>query len=53
MGIHYNYKSKVGERLMLKEAKRQAKFAQKKTKPKEETKMHDINKTITLDDITQ
>ena len=52
MGIHYNYKSKVGERLMLKEAKRKSKFA-RKNKPKEGIKMHDINKTITLDDITQ
>jgi len=52
MGIHYNYKSKSGERLMLKEAKRKAKFSRKQ-KPKEEVKMHDINKTITLDDITK
>ena len=37
---------------MLKEAKRKAKFARKQ-KPKEEMKMHDINKTITLDDITR
>ena len=52
MGIHYNYKSKSGERLMQKEVKRKAKFARKQ-KPKEEIKMHDINKTITLDDITK
>ena len=52
MGIHYNYKSKSGERLMKQEAKRKAKFARKQ-KPKEEMKMHDINKTITLDDITR
>jgi len=52
MGIHYNYKSKSGERLMLKEAKRKAKFTRKQ-KPKEEIKMHDINKTITLEDITR
>ena len=52
MAIHYDYKSKSGERLMRKEAKRKAKFAQKQ-KPKEEMKMHDINKTITLDDITK
>ena len=52
MAIHYDYKSKSGERLMKQEAKRKAKFAQK-NKPKEEVKMHDINKTITLDDITK
>ena len=52
MAIHYDYKSKRGERLMQQEAKRKAKFTQKK-KLKEEIKMHDINKTITLDDITR
>ena len=52
MAIHYDYKSKSGERLMQKETKRKAKFARKQ-KPKEEVKMHDINKTITLDDITK
>ena len=52
MAIHYDYKSKSGERLMQQEAKRKAKFA-KKQKSKEEVKMHDINKTITLDDITK
>ena len=30
MGIHYDYKSKIGERAMLKEAKRKARLAQKK-----------------------
>ena len=52
MGIHYDYKSKRGERLMQQEAKRKAKFVRNK-RPKEETKMHDINKTITLEDITR
>tara|TARA_B100000029_G_scaffold438753_1_gene454924 strand:- start:139 stop:339 length:201 start_codon:yes stop_codon:yes gene_type:complete len=61
MGIHYDYKSKRGERAMLKEAKRKARLAQKKAKrlmssqdnpEKEEVKMHDIKKTITLDDLT-
>ena len=52
MAINYDYKSKRGDRLMQQEAKRRAKFAQKK-KPKEEIKMHDINKTITLEDITR
>jgi len=51
MAIHYDYKSKSGERLMKQEAKRKAKFTHKK-KPKE-INMHDINKTITLDDITK
>tara|TARA_Y100000588_G_C13339883_1_gene537665 strand:- start:168 stop:365 length:198 start_codon:yes stop_codon:yes gene_type:complete len=60
MGIHYDYKSKRGERAMLKEAKRKARLAQKRAKrllsaeaqPKEEIKTHDIKKTITLDDLT-
>ena len=60
MGIHYNYKSKRGERAMLKEAKRRARLAQKRAKrpmlseslKKEEIKTHDIKKTITLEDLT-
>ena len=60
MGIHYDYKSKRGERAMLKEAKRKARLAQKKAKrlfssetlEKEEVKTHDITKTITLEDLT-
>ena len=61
MGIHYDYKSKRGERAMLKEAKRKARLAQRRAKRlmssedslvKEETKTHDIKKTITLDDLT-
>ena len=59
MGIHYDYKSKRGERAMLKEAKRKARLAQKKAKKlfssealEEEVKTHDIKKTITLDDLT-
>jgi len=62
MGIHYDYKSKRGERAMLKEAKRKARLAQRKAKrlmssdssieAKEEIKTHDIKKTITLDDLT-
>tara|TARA_Y100000590_G_scaffold162623_1_gene186434 strand:+ start:319 stop:516 length:198 start_codon:yes stop_codon:yes gene_type:complete len=60
MGIHYDYKSKRGERAMLKEAKRKARLAQKRAKrlltsepeEKEEIKTHDIKKTITLDDLT-
>ena len=62
MGIHYDYKSKRGERAMLKEAKRKARLAQRRAKKllssepdlsvKEETKTHDIKKTITLEDLT-
>ena len=60
MGIHYDYKSKRGERAMLKEAKRKARLAQRKAKrlvsseslEKDEVKTHDITKTITLEDLT-
>jgi hypothetical protein len=61
MGIHYDYKSKRGERAMLKEAKRKARLAQRRAKKmlssepvvtKKEIKTHDIKKTITLDDLT-
>ena len=60
MGIHYDYKSKRGERAMLKEAKRKARLAQRRAKrllssdseEVEEIKTHDIKKTITLDDLT-
>ena len=55
MGIHYDYKSKRGERAMLKEAKRKARLAQRRAKrllasepiEKEEVKTPDISKTIT------
>tara|TARA_B100001996_G_C18215749_1_gene421653 strand:- start:39 stop:242 length:204 start_codon:yes stop_codon:yes gene_type:complete len=62
MGIHYDYKSKRGERAMLKEAKRKARLAQRRAKrmlasdsveiEKDKIKTHDIEKTITLDDLT-
>ncbi len=61
MGIHYDYKSKRGERAMLKEAKRKARLAKRRAKriesqPAEDINdepiMHDISKTITLDDLT-
>ena len=60
MGIHYDYKSKRGERALLKEAKRKPRLAQRKAKrllsaeptEKEEVKTHDITKTITLEDLT-
>ena len=57
MGIHYDYKSKRGERAMLKEAKRKERLALKRAKrastsdeeeKSEEVEMHDINKPITL-----
>ncbi len=59
MGIHYNYKSKRGERAVLKQAKREARLARKRAKRKnivEEQNsapiMHDILKPITLEDLT-
>jgi hypothetical protein len=62
MGIHYDYKSKRGERAMLKEAKRKARLAERRAKRlvsadqttsnKKEIKTHDIEKTITLEDLT-
>tara|TARA_B100001996_G_scaffold365381_1_gene335228 strand:+ start:515 stop:712 length:198 start_codon:yes stop_codon:yes gene_type:complete len=60
MGIHYDYKSKRGERAMLKEAKRKARLEQRRAKrllsspqaEKAEIKTHDIKKTITLEDLT-
>ena len=60
MGIHYDYKSKRGERAMLNEAKRKARLAQRRAKKltlsetdeKSEVKTHDIKKTITLEDLT-
>jgi hypothetical protein len=61
MGIHYDYKSKRGERAVLKEAKRKARLAQKRAKKllsgeiveeRKEVKTHDIKKTITLEDLT-
>ena len=58
MGIHYTYKSIRGEKAMKKEAKRKARLEQRRAKKglkdeKNETdKMHDIEKTITLEDLT-
>ena len=59
MGIHYDYKSTRGEKALKKEAKRKARLEQRKAKrnlksktENVEDKMHDIQKTITLDDIT-
>ena len=59
MGIHYDYKSTRGENALKKEAKRKARLEQRKAKrnlksktENVEDKMHDIQKTITLDDLT-
>tara|TARA_B100000242_G_scaffold48554_1_gene28937 strand:+ start:658 stop:852 length:195 start_codon:yes stop_codon:yes gene_type:complete len=59
MGIHYDYKSTRGDKAMKKEAKRKARIEQRRAKrssvnSKESDKdtMHDINKPITLEDLT-
>ena len=59
MGIHYDYKSTRGEKALKKEAKRKARLEQRKAKrnlksktENVEDKIHDIQKTITLDDLT-
>lgn len=59
MGIHYDYKSTRGDKAMKKEAKRKARIAERRARkssvnpkePDQET-MHDINKPITLEDLT-
>ena len=62
MGIHYDYKSTKGNKLMEKQAKREKKLAEKRAKrlakegPKEEEeakpKTLDASKPITLDFLT-
>ena len=61
MGIHYDYKSTRGMKAMEKQAKREKKLAERKAKraakegskaKDDKIKMHDINKTITLEDLT-
>ena len=61
MGIHYDYKSTKGNKLMEKQAKREKKLAEKKAKrlakegpAKEEAKTPtlDASKPITLDFLT-
>ena len=59
MGIHYDYKSTRGEKAMKKEAKRKARIEQRRARrtsvsdnKKSENKMHDIDKPITLEDLT-
>ena len=59
MGIHYDYKSTRGEKAMKKEAKRKARIEQRRAKKgsltnsqEPQKKMHDIDKPITLEDLT-
>ncbi len=62
MGIHYTFGANRAAKKMEKQAKREKKLADRRAKKsskksglirqKEETKMHDISKTITLDDLT-
>ena len=59
MGIHYDYKSTRGDKAMKKEAKRKARIEQRRAKrsnvsikESEEKLMHDIDKPITLEDLT-
>lgn len=58
MGIHYDYKSTRGEKAMKKEAKKKARLEQRRarraveSKNDAEDKMHDIDKPITLEDLT-
>ena len=59
MGIHYDYKSTRGEKALKKEAKKKARLEQRRAKKikdnpilKKEEKMHDIDKPITLEDLT-
>ncbi len=58
MGIHYDYKSTRGEKAMKKEAKKKARLEQRRAKKNtsssdsDKDKMHDIQKTITLEDLT-
>ena len=61
MGIHYDYKSTKGNKLMEKQAKREKKLAEKKAKrlakegpklDKEKEKVLDTSKPITLDFLT-
>ena len=61
MGIHYDYKSTRGMKAMEKQAKREKKLAERRAKraakggyktKDDKIKTHDINKTITLEDLT-
>jgi|TARA_B110000027_G_C16066103_1_gene276825 hypothetical protein len=58
MGIHYDYKSTRNEKAMKKEAKRKARIEEKRARRSgdslkgDEKIMHDIDKPITLEDLT-
>ncbi len=58
MGIHYDYKSTRSDKTMKKEAKRKARIEERRARKgadsqkEEEKKMHDIDKPITLEDLT-
>jgi len=59
MGIHYDYKSTRGDKAMKKEAKRKARIEERRAKksinnnkPLDKKEMHDIEKPITLEDLT-
>ena len=59
MGIHDDYKSTRGDKAMKKEAKRKARIEQRRakrsnnnSKSAKESQMHDIDRPITLEDLT-
>jgi len=58
MGIHYDYKSTRNEKALKKEAKRKARIEERRARKgidsqnEEEKKMHDLDKPITLEDLT-
>ena len=58
MGIHYDYKSTRGDKAMKKEAKRKARIEQRRAKKSSnsskssEEEMHDIDRPITIEDLT-
>jgi hypothetical protein len=58
MGIHYDYKSTRNEKAMKKEAKRKARIEERRARKGSDSqmddkkKMHDIDKPITLEDLT-
>ena len=58
MGIHYDYKSTRNEKALKKEAKRKARIEEKRARKgtdsqdEEVKKMHDIDRPITLEDLT-
>ena len=58
MGIHYDYKSTRGDKAMKKEATRKARIEERRARKgsdsekNDEKIMHDIDKPITLEDLT-